>query len=189
VERLYNFYTEGVSIMSTPLKTLIQWVYSFLLVAVFIGLSGWGLVIIPVVGSLLDPTPNNSMFWQQLMGVRVVWIRIVECCAAIAALLVFGLCVELVVWRHNRRCAPRTSIDSDNLLRLPPRKQWRMLLHGATVLATLALIMVGGIILTSPDFRGQQWIVPCTALLAAALLVGELALLFVDEGRNEAMQV
>lgn len=107
--------------MSTHIKTLIQWVYSFLLIAVFIGLSGWVVLLIPVVGSLLDPNPQHTMLWQGLMAVCAVWIGCVELCAATAALLIFCLPVALLVWRHNRRCAPGALLDPDDLLCFPTR--------------------------------------------------------------------
>jgi hypothetical protein len=111
--------------MSTPIKTLIQWIYRFLLVAVLIGLSGWGLVLIPAAGFLLDPIPDNSLLWQQLMGVCVWQIGTVELCAAVVAMIIFCPLVEVIVWQHNRRCVPGAYITVDALLCFPTRRSWK----------------------------------------------------------------
>jgi hypothetical protein len=111
--------------MSTPIKTLIQWVYRFLLIVVFIGFSGWDIAFIGMIGTTFDPSPQHAMLWQNLAAAGGFWLGMVECCAAIAALLVFCLLVELVVWGHNRRCVPDACITSGDLLCFPTRRSWK----------------------------------------------------------------
>jgi hypothetical protein len=186
VERLSNFFTRSIT-MST-IKTLIRFVWFFILLAVVVGFSGWVLLAIPVAGALIDPSPQHAMLWQNLMGVCAVWIGTVACCAAVGAMLIFCSMVELIAWGYSRKQAPGKRITSDDLLKFPTREQWAGSFHVVAAASLIVLIIAMVICTVNPAWQWSQATLICSTLFFYMMMSGELLAISISARRAKQQQ-
>jgi hypothetical protein len=115
--------------------------------------------------------------------VNCLWAGIWALLPAIAAMIVFCPAVAFGAWMYSRRKAPSQHITSDDLLRLPTREQWADCFHVGTVASIAILISTIVIGIVTPAWQWSQVALICSTLFFVVMMVGELIMLFVSDGR------